>query len=795
MAPNAGLDVYDAYKAGTTRLTTWLIQSALRCKVEVKTIEDTGSSRSNYRIPLAQFKKLALAIVASSNPKIKAPAHILTLIRHVITLRNHAASFFSRMAGSYRAAAFEKNSAGHRHFIKVLEEVLDILSQSREVPEAMDYNSALSGMFAALQVEEPVSEGAAPTRTPKQALKPAVQYELETTDSDHAFAIFAFFADINEIRDYLKTVWKDYRDGKLDGMTAAVTTDTGFNQIRRSCEALSQTPEFLGFKRSGILKMAQLEGNGDHLVAQVFLAEYLGGELLTDALSEWTCGHVGNKIASFAQVLDPKGVPMLKPDHYGVYDPEQDRSKLSKKQQDQEDLIVTMNILPEFVKLSRAQAHLPVEDELTTGLRIMMDTCDAKQLPMFTYFAFQILLDIHNVLRQHVVRPFDELQATAKRAVSTMDDYFRLSRNKQISTWAPQNDAAFRQIRDLAEQWALTDKCAQLPLQVPRGAPKVQPFYLLKNHPVLSGLLMFNLNMRLQEAGITLCNAWGSVIYPAHLYNACRQSANWETEWRDMDYVIATHSAKRIFVGAPPTERSEYLKRFLLALGGSASNFARNRRPSGRSLIVESKRGPRGLKSTTPVRDTFEARYVHGGEAVLSKGNLVAMLAIALKAERTSPVSMGLQKLYDQTLAQHNLSRLHNLRIVREGVAAEELHLLFDYIGLHFRGYKLLRTLHTDLHAQLAHYFGPNYIENESELPFIIGYIFEVIFGSERIAQELRLEDVESRLLQTALETLKKFLDNSKNGHDSLMMAKALSSTVVYHFHAGTLDSPAPPLG
>lgn len=109
-----------------------------------------------------------------------------------------------------------------------------------------------------------------------------------------------------------------------------------------------------------------------------------------------------------------------------------------------------------------------------------------------------------------------------------------------------------------------------------------------------------------------------------------------------MEHILSVHSPQRIFVGAPPSDAQEYLKRFLLALGASASNFARNRRPGGRALIVESKKGPRGLKTTSPVKDIFRAHYLYDSPIALTTPNVVAMLAVATKAERTSQPSVDL---------------------------------------------------------------------------------------------------------------------------------------------------------
>ncbi|USW51660.1 hypothetical protein Slin15195_G049790 [Septoria linicola] len=89
------------------------------------------------------------------------------------------------------------------------------------------------------------------------------------------------------------------------------------------------------------------------------------------------------------------------------------------------------------------------------------------------------------------------------------------------------------------------------------------------------------------------------------------------------------------------------------------------------------------------------------------------MLAVAIKAERTSPVSVDLIKLHSQVSAQFDLDPIQVLKV-------------------------------------LSQYFGSTYIENESELPFVIGYIFETMFGSERVAEAFCLRHGGSRLLNTA---------------------------------------------
>lgn len=95
-------------------------------------------------------------------------------------------------------------------------------------------------------------------------------------------------------------------------------------------------------------------------------------------------------------------------------------------------------------------------------------------------------------------------------------------------------------------------------------------------------------------------------------------------------------------------------------------------------MIVESKKGPRGLKTTTTVRDIFQPRYVGDGNAVLSTGNLTALVSTANKAQRMHQPLLYKEQCAQGLTARPHMSPVELLTRVREGLAAEEMHILFD---------------------------------------------------------------------------------------------------------------------
>ncbi|KAF2172731.1 hypothetical protein M409DRAFT_49268 [Zasmidium cellare ATCC 36951] len=556
-------------------------------------------------------------------------------------------------------------------------------------------------MFTALNVEESTSDNSVLATSSKKPTED--QYEVEVSDADDFFAMMSFVKDMNDIRDHLRGVWSDYQCGKLDLMSAAITTDTAFNMMKRHSYELDEA----------------YPGSRHYLKFVDFLVDYMdnrGGS--TDEFEEWICSPTFEMLLLFAERLVPNKVPALEL-RQGSYDPQQDRTLMSRDQQKLEDLRM-------------------------------------------------VFIDIHHVLWDDSTHPFEQMQATGKIVVDTLDSYFAFSRGRSVDVWTPEHDELLQHLRTFADAWTQKDNMAPLfRSEYEKMGVSRTPYLFLKRHPVLCGLLIYRMNTQLQEP-----------IYPAHLYNAARHSASLESDWKDMDYIISLHSPQRIFVGAPPTEAIEYLKRFVLALGASATNFARNRRTGGRSLIVESKKGPRGLKTTTPVKDVFHDRYMLGETAKLSTANLIAMLSVAAKAERTSNPSTDLQSLARELVTQKQYSPLQLLDIVREGVAGEELHLNFDYFGLHQRSWKMLRTLQAHLHADLVKYFGETYMEEESQLPYVIGYLFEVVWGSDRIMEALRIEGG-SRMLHTAAEILDRFLRDEENSAKSITAAKTSSNAVM----------------
>jgi len=114
------------------------------------------------------------------------------------------------------------------------------------------------------------------------------------------------------------------------------------------------------------------------------------------------------------------------------------------------------------------------------------------------------------------------------------------------------------QIRHIIDTWIKQDHVKKIIEKSLRRNPQIgpqtagEPFKLLKQYPSLCGVWLFSLMYLTQEAGVAFCNAWGSVMCTAHLYNAVRQEKLLQSIWKDMELVLLLQDDDNMFVGNRP---------------------------------------------------------------------------------------------------------------------------------------------------------------------------------------------------------------------------------------------------
>jgi hypothetical protein len=163
------------------------------------------------------------------------------------------------------------------------------------------------------------------------------------------------------------------------------------------------------------------------------------------------------------------------------------------------------------------------------------------------------------------------------------------------------------------------------------------------------------------------------------------------------------------------------------------------------------------------VADVFHNQYFETGNATLTLDTIQRLLHDQKIVASTSLIAWESK---DQSLLQlqwaksHKMTPLQLLDTLRRAIIIEEPMLRLDYFSLHLRCLELLRSLRTVLDDKLRQYFGNNYIENETQLPFIVGYIFQVASGSSRAFEATEIRNgVESLILRRTGEFLKEYIE------------------------------------
>lgn len=288
------------------------------------------------------------------------------------------------------------------------------------------------------------------------------------------------------------------------------------------------------------------------------------------------------------------------------------------------------------------------------------------------------------------------------------------------------------------------------------GIPCTAPVHrILKYSPVISGLLLYHFRAQAYEVGLAVANAWGSVAYPLHLYNALQQErllsppGSSVAAWEDLNLALTLLSKDSFFVGAElPKTPQDYCKKFCLQMGSTASSFIKSKHKRTRNLEnLISKKGARGIKmDCAPVSGMFVHRYVRNtGQVDWTPEHVDQIVSCSLFEEegREEDSTRLIGQIDDPEKLRE---RKKNIAAVRAGkkttaagarmppdrliralslaLHAESITLAFPYLTLHRSAWGVLRALREACEPLLLERYGPAYMERESQLPRVVGWIF-----------------------------------------------------------------------
>jgi hypothetical protein len=278
---------------------------------------------------------------------------------------------------------------------------------------------------------------------------------------------------------------------------------------------------------------------------------------------------------------------------------------------------------------------------------------------------------------------------------------------------------------------------------------------------LLCGSILFGMMLDMQEAGFKFLNAWGSVKFAAQIYNAARKEKFLEENWQDMDLAITFYGQPSLFVGNAPSDIDEYFRRFCLSVGYSAQNFARDSRAM--SDVIESSKGPKGVimeKVVTPIANELRVGY-----SILSdtSGRSAPSLELVIQKcvelnDKSDDVDTPSQQSKRKLRDQKEYTPSEALLLIWQSLMEEELPLTFDHFLLHRSAWRLLRAVRDANDTEFKRIYGNMYMEEESQLPLVAGYIFMTAVGTKKLGRILLPKKevvVSSKTLERAADTLK----------------------------------------
>ncbi|KAF5982503.1 hypothetical protein FBULB1_4262 [Fusarium bulbicola] len=457
---------------------------------------------------------------------------------------------------------------------------------------------------------------------PQKAQDDENTYEAEpqNTLEDAITAYAVMLDDLTHIRSHIKALWENYKDGFYDLATAALVTNTGIDLARNLMEAVLPIFESHGgacaVSEKFSIAFAMMKGFS---MMEVKAWGPKGGNEKMYDIADDTFLNANILLKALVALLGPNNIPIYKEGTFGTYDPNSDRSRKNGHQKFNEDQIILFEYFTEAVTLARAVPNYPVEDEFIRGIRELDKT---DKTPFYLVFATQILLDVHHILRADTASVFETLSShtSTMRNDLNLHPVFLAKKRVGQKVGAQVTDDQMYQIHFLS--------------------------------PILSGLLLFHFRAGMHEIGIAVMNAWGSVTYPAHLYNALQQEGLLINSWQDMDLVRSLLGDSNFFVGSPPTNKDEYLNRFLLQMGYSASAITTHkgrllRQPkSGHGFSVWPSRY-RGW--CTCVAHVLREIYLNSGQVDLTPENVDSIISRSNYLEDNSDDELAFVKADNAT--------------------------------------------------------------------------------------------------------------------------------------------------
>lgn len=205
------------------------------------TINRQTQPQEHYIVNLKDLIPLADSIVNCKNPMITVPSYISRAGLRAVSARKKCTARFQEITGNEDT---KESNERHSYFSTLLENVLHILGsrfatakqryKAHSEPNGTSSSSkATNNKFAALELEDfSEEEEECAASSPPQASTQVYELEIPQNktqfEEEKMFGVFCMLEDFWQLRDDVSSLWKEYKDGEIDLITASVTTNAAF---------------------------------------------------------------------------------------------------------------------------------------------------------------------------------------------------------------------------------------------------------------------------------------------------------------------------------------------------------------------------------------------------------------------------------------------------------------------------------------------------------------------------------------------------------------------------------------
>jgi hypothetical protein len=740
---------YRTYKIATDKLASWLGNT-------VASLLPSGQEpKPGYSISLfITYTEL----ITAARPIIQVPSDIIDAAYNAFLARHETATVL-------QGTDIESDSR-HQHVISIIANVLKKLrdhshaakstqkAKAKEAPPLEEEKDSPIPSFKLLQVEaagdsddeHDVTEDIGPREILTKAQKAKLQkkkkkarqkaqatqqvYFLDDYDDDPYFVLMCLLSDLRSMRKYIKEIWQEYKDGKVDLVTVSLTTNATFDIIRTYEDDFPAISSLLSdYSKSMELMLSRKLGKSD--------SDFI--DLLFNPMRDWTnqvrdieiVARSLAKIPTFADLTLANAFYFLKRPRYAFMISTKDYSKQdedtaqrSKKMKEVASLEEDISILGLFsLRLCEATRHFYEGiriDHFTMQWIENLSGSDDKTITLAHVFGAQMYLDMHHVLRLDCKRGNADLSEAIKRYLQTIrawredlerEDYLT-SKIKYQMNW----NTKFIEttITMLSEIKTVTLPTSATPEN--SYVEALMPFSALQMNPLLSGIISFQILHMQLYVGLYLAQNLGSIKHVGQLYYMCQLHRELYMDrtvyahhgtvpqyrlplhWNDMEEVFKMYGKESFFCGRSPMSNKNFTELVLKSLKDVRDSDTPDKKSTwmvpGQGKIQFAK----NVCSHEPIalmHRLFFAKYgrftPEEKDNPLCDWTLETLQAHCSIQDETDGDKRGGQKL--TTEKNRDVSQLSILRDLKATLQKESRILHFDFLSLHTRCLEFVRGL------------------------------------------------------------------------------------------------------